>query len=233
MNERERWELRCSEEKFEDLKKDERFWSILTLSRAMNALRFCQVAFFHLPDEDTPSSRRQRINSFVFTGAVLYAALEFARTTLGKYFHHLPEFRKGFGSLFGDRAVREFRDTSLYRLRNKFVFHFDGEVAPQALRGFRKPPYIFESGHGPTVGNACYDLADLASLYFLLREEGDDQLSAEALEEAFKARFVGLMQRMKDLSGRFGIAADELIAAALKELDPDARILRVNVEREG
>ncbi len=225
MKESNSWELRCSEEKFGDLRDDQRFWSILTLARTLNALRFCQLAFFALPDEDTPAARRQRINSFVFTGGVLYEALNFAET-LGQYFIHLPEFKEGFGSLFQDKVLREFRATILYRLRNKFVFHFDGEVAPQALRGFRKPPYVFASGHGPTVGNTHYDLADLASLYFLLREEDDDQLSAEALEKTFKARFVDLTKRMTDLSGRFGAAADELIAAGLKELDPDARIFR-------
>lgn len=223
MKEKQSWELRCSEEKFEDLRNDERFWAILTLARTMNALRFCQTAFFHLPDEDTPSARRQRINSFVFTGAVLYAALEFART-LGKYFRHLPVYGEGIGSLLRDRAVRRFRDTSLYRLRNKFVFHFDEDVAPQALQGFQKPPYIFDSGQGPKIGNAYYDLADSASLYFLLMEEDDDQLSAEELEKAVEARFRDLTGRMSDLSGRFGAAADELIAAGLKELDPDARL---------
>lgn len=227
MKEKESWELRCSEEKFGDLSGDERFWSILTLARALNALRFSQVAFFAVSDEDTPAGRRQRINSFVFTGAVLYEAMGFAQT-IGQYFHYLPEFKEGLGRLFQDRVLRDFRDTTLHRLRNNFAFHFDGEVAPQALRGFRKPPYVFESGRGPTTGNAHYDLADLASLYFLLREEGDDQLSAEALEEAFKARFLDVTRRMTDLSGRFGAAADELIAAGLKELDPDARIFRPN-----
>ncbi len=219
MKERDNWELRCSEDKFGDLRDDERFWSILTLARSLNAFRFCQLAFFALPDDDTPAARRQRINSFVFTGAVLYEALGFAQT-LGEHFHYLPEFKQGLGRLFQDRILREFRDTSLYLIRNKFVFHFDEEVAPQALRGFRKPPYIFASGHGPTAGNACYDLADVASLYFLLKEDDDDQLSAEA----FKARFLHLTEKMTDLSGRFGAAADELIAAGLKELDPDAGI---------
>ncbi len=80
MKERDSWELRCSEEKFADLRNDERFWSILTLARSLNALRFCQLAFLALPDDDTPAARRQRINSFVFTGAVLYEALGFAQT---------------------------------------------------------------------------------------------------------------------------------------------------------
>lgn len=223
MKEKDSWELRCSEERFEDLKNDERFWTILTLARALNALRFCQMAYFAMPDEDTPAAMRQRINSFVFTGAVLYEALEFAQT-LGEYFHDLPEFRETWGTLFRDRELREFRETSLHRLRNTFVFHFDREIAPQALQGFRKAPYIFDSGQGATIGNAYYSLADLASLYFLVKEEDDDHLSAEELEEIFKARFVLLMQRMLDLSRRFGTAADELIAVALKELDPAARI---------
>jgi len=229
MKEKDSWELRCSEEKFGDLRGDERFWSILTLARALNALRFCQMAFFGVLDEDTPAAIRQRINSFVFTGAVLYEALEFAQT-LGEYFHDLPEFRETWSMLFRDRELREFRETTLYQLRNKFVFHFDREMAAQALQGFRKPPYIFNSGQGTTVGNAYYSLADLASLYFLLKEEGDDQLSAEALEEAFTARSVLLMQRMTDLSGRFGAAAEELIAVAYKELDPGARIFPSGID---
>lgn len=223
MKEEERWELRCSEKKFEELRNNERFWSILTLARALNELRFSQVAYFGPQEDDTPASRRQRINSFVFTGAILYEALGFAQT-LGKYFQHLAAFKDGLARLFEDKTVRDFRDTTLHRLRNKFVFHFDDEVPTQALRGFRKPPYIFNSGQGPRIGNAYYDLADSASLYFLLMEKNDDQLSAEELERAVEERFRDLARKMSNLSGRFGAAADELIAAGLKELDPDARL---------
>ncbi len=218
MKEKDSWELRCSEEKFEDLRNDERFWSIVTLARTLNALRFSQVAFFAVSDEDTPAARRQRINSFVYSSAILYEALNFAQT-LGKYFSDLPEFQEGFGRLFQDKALLQFRDTTLHQIRNKFTFHFDGQVPPQALQHFTEPPYIFASGLGPTVGNTYYELADLASLYYLLTENGEELKQGE-----LEARFIDLTTSTKNISEAFGIAGDKLIGAGLVQLDPAAQL---------
>lgn len=99
------WEITLSGEEFERLKQDERFWAVLTLARTVNALRFVQVA--GISEEDTPSAQRQRMNSFLFLGAILYEGLQFAGI-LGKYFRDIPEFKEGFGELFKDRKLRAF-----------------------------------------------------------------------------------------------------------------------------
>ncbi len=39
-----RWRIEIDKERFDKLKAEERFWQLVTLSRAVNALRFVQAA---------------------------------------------------------------------------------------------------------------------------------------------------------------------------------------------
>ncbi len=211
MGRQRRWEVTLSREEFERLKQDERFWAILTLARIVNALRFVQLAGLSAEGDDTPSAQRQRMNSFLFLGATLYEGLIFARS-LGEHFREVREFKDGFGRLFEDREVRDFSDNTLSKLRNKFVFHFDKDMAPEAIRSLDLTQYVFASGTDRHTGNVHYWLADVASLYYLLGQ--DDGVSIGD----FQAWFTNLVHRTTDLSGRFGTAAEELIAAAMEGL---------------
>jgi len=207
------WEITLSGEEFERLKQDERFWAVLTLARTVNALRFVQVA--GISEEDTPSAQRQRMNSFLFLGAILYEGLLFARS-LGEHFSEVPEFKEGFGRLFEDKAVLSFSDNTLRKLRKKFVFHFDKDMAPEAIRGRDLSRYAFASGTDRQTGNAHYRLADVASLYYLFGEDEGD------CEGDLQAWLGDVIRKTTDLSGRFGKAAEELIAAAMKRLGAGA-----------
>lgn len=211
MGRQRRWEITLSKEEFERVKQDERFWAILTLARILNALRFVQLAGLSAESNDTPYTQRQRLNSFLFLGAILYDGLIFARS-LGKHFREFPEFKDGFGRLFEDREVRDFSDNMLSKLRNKFVFHFDKDVAPEAIRSLDLTQYVFASGADRHTGTVHYWLADVASLFCLLDQ--DNGVSIGDLQ----AWFTNLIHRTTDLSGRFGTAAEELIAAAMEGL---------------
>lgn len=205
------WEITLSREQFKGLQKNERFWAVLTLARVVNALRFIQVAANSPESHDSPSVHRQIMNSCLFLGAVLYEGMAFAKS-LGKHFKDMPAFSKDFGKLFEDPDVKKFHKRTLKKLRDKFVFHFDKDVAPGALRNLDLPQYVFISGRGNAVGEAYYWLADVASVNYLLDLDGDIH------EKEFLTSLSALLQRITDLSKCFGIAADELIAAALESM---------------
>ncbi len=100
-----RWEVQCSRQIFEQQIADERLHMLLTLGRIVNAMRFTQQAVEDIRDPDKPAGTRQRMNSFLFLGAILCEGMGFASHQLGKHFRHLPSFENGFQKLGRDRRV--------------------------------------------------------------------------------------------------------------------------------
>ncbi|MFQ5485824.1 MAG: hypothetical protein ACE5DO_10910, partial [Desulfobacterales bacterium] len=64
---------------------------------------------------------------------------------LGKYYRNLDSFKNGFGKLLRDAQVQSLRKSILKRARNKFVFHFDKDVAEKALQNIDVPVINFAS----------------------------------------------------------------------------------------
>lgn len=202
------WEIICSKHKFRDLKSDERFLALLTLARVVNALRFCPQAAIDAGNKDAPSGSRQRINSFWFGGSVLYEGFRVAEA-LGKYYRDLNSFKNGFAILLKDKDIRALRETFLERMRNKFVFHFDRDVAREALNNFKLPTYTFATSHGTTSGEMYFNLADEAVNNYLL------QPKAEESDHNLQVRLENLIQQTTNIMGGFIRAAECLMAEAL------------------
>jgi len=202
------WEIVCSKDKFDDLKSDDRFLALLTLARFVNALRFCQQAAIDVQNKDAPSGSRQRINSFLFASSVLYEGFRVAEN-LGKYFRNLDSFKNGFATLLKDKDVRALRETSLERMRNKFVFHFDQDVAKEALNNFELSTYKFATSRGTASGEMYFSLADEAVMNYLL------QPKAEEFDHDLQVRLENLIEQITNIMGRFVRATEDLMAEAL------------------
>jgi hypothetical protein len=99
------YDIVCSKEKFNLLKKDERFLGLLTLSRAVNALRFCQQAAINARDMAGPAGASSRINSFLYASSVLYEGFLIVEK-LGKHFKNIDSFINGLGFLLKDKTAR-------------------------------------------------------------------------------------------------------------------------------
>ncbi|HYX71950.1 MAG TPA: hypothetical protein VE732_04210, partial [Nitrososphaera sp.] len=139
-------EVYIPNEEFEKLRSDPKFITILNLSRIVNALQFCfQTAIDH-KDNKTPAGSRQHINSFLFTSGVLYEGLKVANT-LGKYFRDRASF-DGFRKLLNDKETKKLQATVLDVMRNRIVFHFDEEVAAEALKNLNLPSYLYATAFG-------------------------------------------------------------------------------------
>lgn len=209
------WEVVCSKEEFEKFKNDERFLAILNLSRIVNALLFCQISALETGKTDTPSAKRQRINSFFYGSAVLYEGLRFANT-LGKYFRNLESFRRGFEPLLKDKSVKKFKEAELNLMRNKFIFHFDNVVAQKALKSTESDSNIFAIGYGERLGQIYYTLADEAAIHFILN---DKQSAQDAqFDQDFECHSKQLIQRITNLMTKFTEAADQLIGEVIKQM---------------
>ena len=156
------YDISCSKATFDVVKKDARFLSLLTLARFVNALRFCQKAGIDAKGTAGPAGSRSSVNSFLFAASVLYEGFLLVQK-LGKHFRDRDSFRSGFGALLRDKKVRSLRESLLNRMRNKFVFHFDEEVAKESLENFDLPEYKFASGIGKASGQMLFYPANLAS----------------------------------------------------------------------
>lgn len=205
----ERWEIFCPSEKIAAFRNDERLVALLTLARIVNSMRFTQVAVISVTDESTPSNKRQRMNSFLYLGALLYEGLKFTET-LGKHFRNLKSFKEGFQEIQRDENVKELIQSLLDPVRNRIVFHYDGPITADSLQTIDFSDYVFATSHGETRCDVYYELADQTIVHFLIRPYKN--------QEEMEQRFKDFVKRTADLSRRFGDAADKLIAEGLKML---------------
>jgi len=205
------YQIKCSKATFDHLKTDERFLSLLTLSRVVNALRFCQKAAIDAKNSHGPSSARSRANSALFASSVMYEGLRTA-TNLGKYFKDLDSFKNGFGALLKDEKIKLFRQTTLKRMRNKFVFHFDDDVMVESFKNFELSEYIFAAGVGKSTGEMYFVLADDAVFNYLLEPAKNES------NESLMNRYKEILQNATELMQKFTESAERLMADVLIEM---------------
>lgn len=203
------WDIFCPSEKFDTLRQDERLVALLTLARIVNSMRFTQMAAVSVADDSTANNKRQRMNSFLYLGALLFEGLKFTET-LGKHFKDLKSYKDGFQKIQKDTGVKDLSRSLLDPLRNKIVFHYDGDIPSDSLQTIDFSEYVFASSHGETQGGIYYDLSDQIVVHSLIQPDKD--------QEEMERRFRDFVQRTTDLSRRFSKAADMLIAEGLKKL---------------
>jgi hypothetical protein len=205
------YDIVCSKEEFSLLKADERFLGLLTLARVVNALRFCQMAAIHARETTGPAGARSRINSFLYASSVLYEGFLVVER-LGKNFKNHDSFRNGFGPLLRDQTVKSLRESVLNRMRNKFMFHFDQDVAKESFKDFELSEYKFASGIGKASGEMYFGLADEAVLNYLLQPTQNEP------NESLKGRWEKILQETTQVMGRFTESAERLMADVLVEM---------------
>ncbi|MBZ5629658.1 MAG: hypothetical protein LAO06_12415 [Acidobacteriia bacterium] len=197
------WHIEINKARFNKLRTEERFWQLVALSRAVNALRFVQVALLgHEHDDNSLRATRTRYNSFFFNCALLYEALLLVER-LGKNYRDFLEFEK-LRQLLKDSVATELRNSSLARLRNQLTFHFlEGEIGAQLA----KPDLVprFASGQGEANADVYYELGDACAL---------GAFAGPSLEEP--AALEKRIAEATDLALRFMDSAEEFIVAVLK-----------------
>lgn len=202
----ESWRLTIAAARYAELASDERFVHLLALARCVNSLRFGQSALNAVRNSDSPDGMRTRFNSFLYTSAVLFEALNVARW-LASHFRSRPAF-EDMRRILADRGVSSLASKKLKPLRNWFVFHFDPDQyrAALALR-FEEDAPEFVIG---TDSQAYYALADMVVIRSLIPSPKSD--------EERDALYADLLGSVAHLAVRFVTAADRLIVAVLHDM---------------
>lgn len=207
------WQIGCNKSRFERWRKDPSFLAVVTLARIVNAMRFAGTSLKHTVNDESPSSIRQRINSFMYTGALLYEAAKYVQKVkkqLGGY----TAYRERLKPLFETTEAKDLLEKQLSKLRNRGVFHFDHTFIPVRVAADPDGWCVFARGVGDTTGESYYDLADRSTL--------DGVVGGQPTE--FRVRYQELDRRTTELMKSFLDAADETINEALSPDDWQMKI---------
>lgn len=204
------WRIKMTPEAFDQVRTDPRLHACLNLGRAINALRFSHHAYLASKDDDTPGGIRQRVQGFFLNCATLYEALN-ALDRLGQYLSDMDVWQEKIKPIQRSRRFRRFRYDVLPNMRDRFVFHFDDDVAPEALERLHLDEYVYAAAAGRSKGDVDFDLADTASLNFLLDRLPDDEMSE-------KEKLSSLIQDGAELTVEFGNAVESVLAHAALEM---------------
>jgi hypothetical protein len=217
------WVVEIDPAEFEKLNQQERFWQLVALARAVNALRFVHTALLrHEGQENSLDARRTSFNSFFFNCALLFEALLLVER-LSKHFRDVTEFQS-LRDLLKDRNVIELRKSSLAPLRNRLAFHFDeAEIGAQLLNSNMAPQFV--AGQGTINKDVYYELADACALGAF----SGLQLDMPGVLEPTGA--LGMqVGNATDVANRFIVAAENFLAAVivadgwkLREVAPTAK----------
>jgi hypothetical protein len=194
------WELGWWRREFRRLRKDPAFCAVITLTRAINMLRFVYGVVVSLPEEDTPETRRQGINAFLLASAVL-VEIESLVNGLGKYFKDVPEYRDGLAVVIHSadftKVVSRLRD-----LRKWSAFHFDEQAAQKVLQTLDRDFERFLSARGMLNKGYHYDMGDMVALGVIC-EPGESHEAVGAWLSEFMGLSATVTNRVLDAADNF------------------------------
>ena len=129
--------------------------------------------------------------------------------SLGKHFGERESYRNGFGKFLADPQTEELRRSILKPMRDKFVFHYDEDVAKKLIKILDLQSYVFATNIGSKRRGTYYNLADEAVLNYLVK----DCKSKEEEDRAIRAAFDSIGKALSS----YVECADTLIADVLSE----------------
>ncbi len=202
-------EVFMSSDDFDKLRSDFRFARILRLARACNAILFCYNSYLDHINDDSPVGNRQRINSVLFIAGVLHEGLDIV-DNLRSHFGHYNSFQQGLEKMLVEDRVINFRANELAMSRDKFIFHYDKDVATKSLKNLDFPEYLFATGRGGKFGGIYYNLADEVAINYLSKD-----IETKEDEKQFMKHY---FEMLSSLSSKFIKFADLLISEVLTEM---------------
>jgi len=191
----------------EEIKLSEHFCAILALARIVNSIRFVLRAAIDSKDRDTPEASRQRINSFLYLGALLYEGIQAVKGEINKVLRHYSSFRQNFVPLFRDKEIESLCSFVLGPLRKKIVFHFDMNTISETLKNVDLRELTFAKSHSQGAGDVVYILADVIVVNYLLNLTSNQD--SKKIED--------LIEKVVSFSEKFCNAADEVISEVLND----------------
>ncbi len=210
MTDNTRWKIQSDKSTLDGLRNDKGFWQLTAFARALNFLRFVQAPLDDSQNDDTPSGQRLRMDSFLFTCALLYEAMLLVEN-MNQYFGRKTSFA-GLHAMLKDKNIVRIRQYHLDDLRNQAVFHlrFIDELGTK-IAADNGDHYVFAVvGESETRKQVYYPSTDIHALEILV---GVDSADAE-----FMGKLTGVMKETTAFAVRFLNVADEFIAENLSAL---------------
>ena len=204
------WKATCTPRQYEWLRTEDAFAACVTLSRALNQLRFARHAIDGISvDEHRTYASRQEFNTIFVAAATLFEAVDFARKHIGRYFRNYPEF-DALAAVWKDGDNRELLDKHIAPLRNQAVSHFDLAETKRLLGELTvTEECVFATGRGNSSRYLHFSLADAIAVMTFVRP-----LPADT-EEEVRSRLSHLTKRMAKMSHDFIYAAEALLGTIL------------------
>jgi len=200
------WDILCDPPVLEKLKKEEKFWQIIALSRAVNALSFAHWSVLPFWKDRTLLGLRTRNNLFLYTCAVLSEGLILVEKMFIN-FNAEPSFAD-MKVVLKTKTARKLRNMHLERVRNHVVFHFLPEAFGKMVDIPGESICSFVSGLGSDRVQTYYNFADtLAIEFFVGRAANNSEEWYKDLEQ--------LMINTRQLTADFVNAADNVIKHSL------------------
>jgi hypothetical protein len=202
------WQIQCDRETFEKCRGDAKFVYIVTLARAVNALRFVHSAMIHAGEGNAPEAMRARLNSYLFASAILYEGIKLIRA-MNQTFKDDETFQKGLRLFLRDKTAQSIERAHLDPARNGAVFHFLPKRFGETIKSASADTCIFVAARGETNKDVYYPFADVVAGEILVGYASDTEEFYEQLRDA--------MINTRELVIRFADGAEHLISYHLKQ----------------
>lgn len=212
-----RWKIVATKEHFDKVKKEEWFWALVALSRAVNALRFVQMPLIDHENDTSPAGMRAKFNSLLFATA-LFVESNWLVQKLNKYFWKQKEFQDLANTTNKNKEAMALLDSGFTDLRNTAVSHFALDEIGKQLKDLELNEPIFVQAMGSTNAQVYYELADLCALRtFAGTLPQDEKQALDVLGERMKAT--------ADFINEFATAAETFLVSVLESEGWKAEII--------
>ncbi|HEY2912627.1 MAG TPA: hypothetical protein VGK21_04660 [Candidatus Angelobacter sp.] len=200
------WDILCDPPVLEKLKGDEKFWQLIALARAVNALSFAHWSVLPFWEDGTLQGMRTRNNLFLFTCAALSEGLLLVEKMFVNY-QGDPAFAD-LKTLLKTKTAKKLRNMHLERVRNHMVFHFLPESFGKMVNVPGESMCSFVAGLGNERVQTYYTFADILAIEFFVGRPAFNS-------EDFYKDLDGLMLGTRQLAADFANAAEKLISQTL------------------
>jgi hypothetical protein len=216
------WDIICEPEVLEKIRGQERFWQVIALARAVNALSFAHWSVLPFWEDRTLHGLRTRNNLFLFTCAALSEGLILVDKKMFVNFQADPAFAD-LKALLKTKTAKKLRNMHLERARNHVVFHFLPDSFGKMVNIPGETFCSFVAGLGAERVQTYYTFADILAIEFFVGRAANNS-------EGFYKELDGLMLGTRQLAADFVNAAEKLISQSLLKWGFQMRKQRIGKE---
>lgn len=204
------WRVTCIPRRFEWLKRDDGFATLVALGRCLNQLRFAMYALGNDNEKAQSNSfdSRQATSAMFAIAAALYEGIELARRHVGKHYRGYREY--GALSALWRGANNAAFISDVKRLRDTAVSHFDPTEVRKALETLSfADECVFVEGHESLARDLHCKLADgVAWMTYSGHHDTYEELAIHVEQ---------LRSTLAAMSGEFMTLADAFLGRVLSD----------------